>query len=78
MKCTSTLPKIDKHKHNILSPLVTCVRIIFRRKGLNRVHHRGTFSVSSNNNKMKVYTTLVFNDIDQLEIYFQLLRNKVQ
>ena len=26
-------------------------RIIFRRKGLNRVHHRGTFSVSSNNNK---------------------------
>ena len=50
MKCTSTPPEIDNHKHNILSPLVPCVMLIFRRKGLNRVNHRGTFSVSSNNN----------------------------
>ena len=52
MKSTSTPPKIDNHKHYILGPLVTYVRIIFR-KGLNRVHNRGTFSVNNNNNKYK-------------------------
>ena len=50
MKCRP--PKIDNHKHNILNPLVTSVRIIFK-KGLNRVHHGETFGVSSNNNKCK-------------------------
>ena len=39
----------DNHKHNILSPLATNVKIIFRRKGLKRVHYKGTFSVSSHN-----------------------------
>ena len=41
VKRTSAPPKIDNHKHNIPSPFVTCVRIIFRKKSLNRVHHKG-------------------------------------
>ena len=53
VKFTPTPTKIDNHKHNILSPLVTNVKIISRRRGLKRVHYKGTFSVSSHNNKCK-------------------------
>ena len=48
VKCPSTPSKIDNHKHNIIG--LFCVRLSFRKKGLNRVHHTGTFYVSSNNN----------------------------
>ena len=75
MKFTPTPPKIDNHKHNILSPLVTNVKIISRRRGLKRVHYKGTFSVSSHNNKCKYALCWDFTDINQLEIYFHLLRN---